>query len=407
VVRAGAGMFYANTDADPLFRLAASLPANIAQTLNSDNYIPRFDGFDVFGSTFVGQAQLQAAGIDKNQKTSYTVQGSLSVQYELKKGVVIETGYIGTLGLKLEQNVQPNNAQPGLGAVDPRRPFAGVVYAAGTKFPDYLTVVGNSVPIGLINYLPHSAQSNYHSMYVRFEKRFSHGLSWLSSYTWSKAITNAPQFRNAGGANGSENSPAQDSFNLQAERALASFHVAHRAVNTFLYELPFGKKGIYFQQGLGSKLLGGWEISGILSAQTGFPYTVNLKGDTAGVGAGTGGIFIRPNLVPGTAATLTSASRSTDRWFNINAFSAPAAGAFGSVGRNTMIGPGLTNVDMVLARVIPVTERFHLQLRGEVFNVLNHSNYNIVGRILNDPTFGRVLSQLDPRQVQFGAKLMF
>ena len=133
------------------------------------------------------------------------------MQRELSRSTVLEVGYLATLGLKLEQNVQPNNANPGLGAVDPRRPYLGVQYTPGTQFPNYITVAGNSVPVGQINYLPHSAQSNYESMFVRLEKRFSHGVSFLSSYTWSKAITNAPQFRNAGGFNGNENSPPQDS----------------------------------------------------------------------------------------------------------------------------------------------------------------------------------------------------
>ena len=105
-------------------------------------------------------------------------------------------------------------------------------------FPSYLTVSGNSVPVGFVNYLPHSAQSNYHAALLRLEKRFNGSLSVLSSYTFSKAITNAPQFRNAGGADGSENSPAQDAFNLQAERGLASFHLKHRWVTSGVYNLP-------------------------------------------------------------------------------------------------------------------------------------------------------------------------
>ena len=118
---------------------------------------------------------------------------------------------------------------------------------------------GSSVPVGFINYLPHSAQSNYHSFFTRVEKPFRNGLSWLASYTFSKAITNAPQFRNAGGVNGSENSPAQDAFNLRAERGLASFDTRQRLVNTVVYQLPFGRTQKYLRYGVASKLLGGWE----------------------------------------------------------------------------------------------------------------------------------------------------
>ena len=403
VIKVGGGIFYANNDDNPLFRLAAGLPDNIAQTLSSDNFIPQYHNLSPFGANVVGPVQIQAAGIDLNQRTSYSAQWNLSVQRELARGTVLEVGYLATLGLKLEQNVQPNNANPGLGAVDPRRPYLGVQYAPNTQFPSYITVVGNTVPVGQINYLPHSAQSNYESMFVRLERRFSRGLTFLSSYTWSKAITNAPQFRNAGGVNGSENSPPQDSYNLAAERSLASFHNEHRWINTFLYDLPVAKNA-----SLGSKLFRDIQLSGILSIQTGFPFTVNVSGDTAGAGAGTGGIFIRPNYILGQNVDLSGSDRSTSQFFNTSAFSLPATGTYGNLGRNTIIGPGLTDLDMVLAKTIALRESVKLQLRVECFNLFNHPNYNIVGRIINDPTtFGRVLNQLDPRELQFGLKLVF
>jgi hypothetical protein len=407
VVRAGAGMFYALTDANGLFRLAAGLPDNIAQTLTSNNVTPQFKNLDIFGPAVAGPVQIQAAGIDLNQRTSYSLQWNFSVQHELAPNMVIEAGYLATLGLKLQQNVQPNNAQPGAGAIDPRRPYLGVQYAPGTVFPDYVSVVGNSVPVGFINYLPNSAQSNYHALFARFEKRFSSGFSILSSYTFSKAITNAPQFRNAGGAGGAENSPPQDSYNLAGERGLASFDVESRWVDTFIYDVPVGKRGKYLQSGPMSAIFGDIQVSGIYQMQTGFPFTVNLKGDTAGVGAGTGGIFVRPNAVLGVPVQLSGSQQSTSEWFNTAAFAAPPNFAFGNLGRNTVIGPGLVNLDLVLVKTFYIREGLRLELRAEAFNIANHPNYSVMGRILNDPTFGRVLSQLDPRQLQFGAKVVF
>jgi Carboxypeptidase regulatory-like domain/TonB dependent receptor len=407
VLRAGAGIFYAGNDLNPLFRLAAGLPDNLIQTLTSNNFIPQYRGFDIFGPAAVGPVQIQQAGIDINERTSYSIQWTFTVQRELWHRLAFEAGYMASLGLKLEQNVQPNNAQPGLGAVDPRRPYAALQYAPGTQFPSYVTVVGTSVPVGFINYLPHSAQSNYHSLFVRFEKPFANGLSWLTSYNFSKAITNAPQFRNAGGVNGSENSPAQDSFNLRAERGLAYYDTRHRLVNTVVYQLPFGRDKRFVRYGLASKVLGGWEMSSIVTVQSGFPFTLNLRGDTAGVGAGTGGIFVRPILVPGATWQLDGSQRSTSRYFNTDAFLSPAAGTFGNVGRNTLIGPGQANADLIVARYIRVKEGIRLQFRAEFFNALNHSNYLLVGRIVNDPTYGQVLSQYDPRELQFGLKLTF
>jgi len=326
VVRAGAGVYYAASDLNPLFRLAAGLPNNLAQTLTSNNFVPQFRGFDIFGPAVVGPTQIQQAGIDINQRTSYSLQWSFTIQRELRHKIALEVGYMASSGIKLEQNVQPNNAQAGLGAVDPRRPYVGLQYAPGTTFPSYVNVVGDSVPVGFINYLPHSAQSNYNALFVRVEKPFTNGLSWLTSYTYSKAITNAPQFRNAGGVNGSENSPAQDAFNLRAERGLASFDSRQRLVNTVVYQLPFGRSKKYLRYGIASKILGGWETSGIVTAQSGFPYTINLRGDTAGVGAGTGGIFVRPIAAPGQTYQLSDSQKSTSRYFNTGAFLTPAAG---------------------------------------------------------------------------------
>jgi hypothetical protein len=407
VIRTGGGIFYVNSDANPLFRLAAGLPNNLAQTLTIGSYSPATSGFTIFGPGILGPAQIQAAGIDLYQRTSYSMQWNFSVQRELAKNVVLEAGYLATLGLKLEQNVQPNNSQPSTNtAVDPRRPYGALTYAPGTTFPSYLQVQGNSVPVGFINYLPHSAQSNYESGFLRLEKRFSRGVSLLSSYTYSKAITNAPQFRNAGGVSGAENSPPQNSYDLSAERGLAAFDVRNRWTTTAVYDLPFGANGLWFRNGWASMVAGGFELSGIFTAQGGFPFTINLKGDTANVGAGTGGIYVRPNVV-GNSQYLPSSQQSTSEWFNTADFANPGAGNFGDLGRNTLIGPKMFDLDVVLQKNITVMERVKLQIRAEFFNILNHSNYSIVDRIFADPAFGAVQSQLDPRQLQFGIKLIF
>jgi hypothetical protein len=407
VIRTGGGFFYVNSDANPLFRLAAGLPNNLAQTLTIGSYSPATQGFNIFGPGILGSSQIQAAGIDLHQRTSYSMQWNFSVQRELAKNIVLEVGYLATLGLKLEQNVQPNNSQPSTNtAVDPRRPYGALVFAPGTEFPSYLQVQGSSVPVGFINFLPHSAQSNYESGFFRLEKRFSRGLSLLSSYTYSKVITNAPQFRNAGGVGGAENSPPQNSYNLAAERGLAAFDVRNRWTSTAVYDLPFGKNGLWLKNGWASKVAGGFEVSGIFTMQSGFPFTINFRGDSANVGAGTGGIYVRPNVV-GTSQYLPSSQQSTAEWFNIADFANPGAGSFGNLGRNTVIGPAMVDLDLVLQKNITIMERVKLQIRAEFFNALNHSNYSVVDRIFNDPAFGAVQSQLDPRQLQFGIKLIF
>jgi hypothetical protein len=407
VIRAGGGIYYATTDNNGLYQLAITLPKNISQSLTASNFIPTIANFNPFSGAVVGPSAVTQPSLDLRQRTSYSPQWSLSIQRELGRNMMAEIGYLGTMGVKLQQNVQPNNSQPGSAAVDPRRPYGGLVFGPGVIFPPYITVQGDSVPVQQVNIYQMSAQSNYHAFFVRFEKRFSNGMSLLSSYTFSKAITNAPQYRNAGGANGSENSPPQDSYNLRAERGLASFDARQRWVNSFVYEIPFGKGRPLFNSGMSAAILGGWQLSGILTAQAGFPFTLNLAGDTAGIGGGTGGILIRPNPVPGQNYKLPGDRKSTAEWFNIAAFVAPPAFQFGAVGRNTVIGPGLVNLDAAIARSFRLAERVQLQLRSEFFNVANHPNFNLVGRLINQPNFGAVLSQFDPREIQFAAKIIF
>jgi len=164
-------------------------------------------------------------------------------------------------------------------------------------------------------------------------------------------------------------------------------------------------------QGAGRAILGGWQVSGILQLQTGYPYTINYKGDPINIGGGSGGILVRPNYVLGADGrpvdpNLPSNVHSTSEWFNTAAFVQPIA-SFGNVGRNTMIGAGLSNLDATIARTFRIRERATLQFRGEVFNLANHPNFNLIGRVVNDPTFGIVQNQLPPRQIQFGVKLGF
>ncbi len=390
VVRGGAGIYYAPQDGNPLFRLAAGLPANIAQALTFNAFVPaNAPGYDVFGPAELGPVQIQQASIDMNQETSQSAQFTLGVQRQLAGRWVVDASYVRTRGKYLEQNVQPNNAQPGTGGVDPRRPYAALTYAPNTTFPDYVIVRGDSVPVGQINYFPHSARSEYDAIELRLERRFTNGFSLLSAYTASRARSNAPQYRNAGGAAGAENSPPQDSHDLEAEWGPAYYNATHRWVTSVTRVLPYG-----------------FQVSGIWTMQSGFPFTVNIQGDTAGIGGGTGGILIRPNAVPGVDPYLPKDQWETDGYLNPAAFAAPQAGTFGTMGRNSLTGPGYANLDLGLARVFALG-RTRIEVRAEVFNALNRRNYTLVNRLLNAPNFGRITSQADPRQMQFGARVTF
>lgn len=140
--------------------------------------------------------------------------------------------------------------------------------------------------------------------------------------------------------------------------------------------------------------------------QSGFPFTANLQGDTAGIGGGTGGILIRANAVPGVDPYLPKREWKNGRYLNPAAFATPAAGTFGDMGRNSLVGPGYAALDLVISRGLTLGKT-RLELRAEAFNLFNRTNYALVGRILNSATFGQLLSQTDPRQWQFGARFTF
>jgi hypothetical protein len=408
VIRAGGGIYYATQDANTLLKVAQSLPTTYNQTLTFNANVPQNPNLNVFAPAVVGAQAIQAAALDPRQGTPYSPQWSFNVQRALSTNTVLEVGYLGTAGIHLEQNVQVNNSLPGTTV---KRPYFGLTLSPAEQAQVTFPISNSVVPVTTINYFPHAAQSNYHALTARLERRFQAGFSLLNSFTWSKAISNAPQYRNAGGITGSENSPPQNSFDLASERSLAYFNTKFRSVTTVVYDLPFGKGHRIFATGPGGKILGGWQLAGILQLQSGFPFTVDYKGDPINIGGGSGGILVRPNYVLNAngspvSPNLASSARSTAAWFNTGAFVQPV-GQFGTVGRNTLLGAGLTNIDATVARAFRIAEKVKLQFRAEVFNMANHSNYSLIGRVVNDPTFGLVQNQLPPRQIQLGLKVEF
>jgi Carboxypeptidase regulatory-like domain/TonB dependent receptor len=409
VIRAGAGLYYGTQDGNTLLKLAQSLPTTYNQTLTSPSaYVPSSTISNVFSPAIVGSASIQAAAIDPNQKTPYSPQWSFTIQRSLLQNLVLEAGYLGTGGVDLEQNVQVNNGMPGPTA---KRPYFGLQLAPAVQSALAFPYTATTVPVTTINYFPHSAHSNYHALLVRAERKYSSGFSLLSSFTYSKALTNAPQYRNAGGMTGDENSPPQNSFNLAADRGPAYFNTKFRWVTSSIYSLPFGKGGKIFTDGVPAAILGGWQLTGTLQLQSGFPYTINYKGDPINIGGGSGGILVRPNYVLDASGhnvdpNLPSDQRSTARYFNTAAFVQPVL-SFGDVSRGSMTGASLVNLDATISRTLRLADRASLQFRAEFFNLANHPNYNLIGRIVNDPTFGIVQNQLPPRQIQFAMKLSF
>jgi hypothetical protein len=411
VIRAGYGVYYnlqiVGNGITPLNR---GLPFRLRQTF--DNNAATCPSTCTVSSIFLasGKGTLSPPGIDQNFRTAYIQEWSLGVQRELLKDLALDVSYLGSKGTKLPAEINLGQALQPFGP----RPFSG--------WSDIFFRVSG-------------AASSFHSMQVRVEKRLSQGFSLLSSYTFSKSLDNAP-----GISTGSDAFPSdtpQNSYNLPGERGRSDFDITHRYVLSSTYELPVGRGRRFLRDapGVVDAILGGWELSGILTLQSGEPFTVLLS-DSIDQSA-TLGFSDRPNRVgdpfqPGPVAAnprckdplFVPPTRVLDpsSWFNPCAFLVPPMGQFGNSGRNTLVGPTLRNFDFGLFKNWRIRERVGLQFRAEFFNLANHPNFglpnNVIGKfdskgLITDPRVGKIGTAADKnttgsqRQIQFGFKLSF
>jgi hypothetical protein len=293
---------------------------------------------------------------------------------------VVEVGYLGSSSHNLESLRAVNESLPGAtGSVLSRAPY-----------PEF----------GRIQEVNGTGTGNYNGLSLKLQRRHSHGLSYLLGYTWSKSTDTASAIRNQD----FDTLFPQNSYDLDAEHALSSFNVAHRFVGSFLWELPFGEGRRFLNKsGLVQGVFGGWEVSGIVTAQTGFPMTIMVGKDQSNTGAG----FDRPNTT-GQPVELSGDEQNTDHWFNTAAFVLPTFGTFGNVGRNTVIGPGLFVLDLSLIKNVRIARGHSLQLRLEAFNVTNHPNWGNPNTTLVSSSFGRITStRTNMRELQIGVKYLF
>jgi len=208
--------------------------------------------------------------------------------------------------------------------------------------------------------------SSYESLQVKVEKHLSHGLYFLSAFTYSHAQDDTVPI--------CCNIPwPDDSYNLKALKGLADYQQKFRWVTSFDYELPLGKGELFMNQNRALDLLfGGWHLSGIFKATSGFPFTPQMESDSSNTG--TQGFLLPDRIGNG---NLPSSKRSLDQWYDLNAFVDAQPYTFGNSGYNILIGPGLVDLDLAIRKVFSITERQKLEVRGEFYNALNHPNFGL------------------------------
>ncbi len=409
VLRAGYGIFY-----DTVF---GNIPGNVM--LNPpylpDYYIPSPAYPQSFGPSGFPVITITPA----NLPTPYSQAWNLDVQRELPERILLDVAYVGTTGTHLPRFRQIDQA------------YITQAQVNALTNPDIVTrmnILGIPPPaqaflLANIGFMPSiirgpyfgfaqifeaedSMSSNYNALQVKVDKQLSHGLTFGAAYTYSKSIDAASDFFGSG-ANGSTIFP-QNNYDTAAEKGLSDFDIRHRFVFNYIYSFPSMKN---LWAAIPDRLGNGWQISGIITAQSGQPFSV-LTGEnqsSTGLGDDRANVSGDPNGGPHTVA----------EFFNTSAFSINAPLTFGNSGRNIVAGPGFTNVDFALMKDTVITERVKMQFRAEFFNILNHPNFALPNNVLSSPSFGSLYQTPDvaqnnvglgsggPRLIQFGLKFLF
>jgi Carboxypeptidase regulatory-like domain/TonB dependent receptor len=333
--------------------------------------------------------------VDRNLVTPYMQQWHLAIERQLPGDSVFEITYAGSKGNKLYDFFNGNQAAP---SPDPNAPLA-------PRRP---------VPLidASIDWFRSTAASSYNSLQAHYEKRFTHGLQFLASYTWAHSIDNAS---NANLGPTQNNSDFRNFRFPQAEFGNSDFDIRQRFSGSFLYELPIGhgKSLLGDATGVLNQVAGGWQLASIISAQTGNYFTVlDSNGNFANSDGGAGGVSQRPDQI----GNFNAKPCVPGTYFNTCAFADPPLGSFGDVGRNTIRGPGLITWDMSVVKNFHPSEKTNLEFRAEFFNILNHTNFLFSATgpqnpnnatVFGNPQFGYETAARDPREIQFALKFSF
>jgi hypothetical protein len=404
VVRAGFGMYNDlqdalgyRTDQNAPFNPTYSLP-NVA--VSSLPLLP--------SAPVPSTAKLVPGGVQPNLYTPTLISWSFRIEQEITPNTALTVGYVGSHGYHEILGIDANEPFP---TVCPASPcpatypstfptgIAGTPVPAGTFYIPSTATKPNAAINNTWAYFS-EANSSYNALQVDFNHRFSGGLALRGVYTWSKTLDDGDSLNAT--TSGGEPALASNPFDLKADWGLANFDVRNLGVINLSYALPFAK---------GNRILGGWMLSSIVTLQGGFPFTPQLSynpsnnGDTRNP--------VRPFVNP--AFTGPVILGNPNQWFNPAAFLMPPAnsGFYGNLGRDTLIGPGVATWDFSALKDIRLRERLALQFRAELFNILNHPNFNTPNAVVFtpsgvSPTAGVITStSTNSRQIQFGLKLLW
>jgi hypothetical protein len=433
VIRAGYGIFWVPNDVfwglspnnDPVnsgtTTYTASTNGGLTPANNISNPFPN-GVVQPAGRNPIYQSELIGQGITAaltGNPYGYAQQYNFDLQHQFGGGFLVDLAYAGSKGVHLglgSQNIdQMSDAYLSMGSAlssQVANPFSGVVTQGGLSgatvpaaqllrpFPQYsgVSAAGNGV-----------GNSEYNSLQVKAQKRFSYGASLLVAYTWSKLISDTESVTTWLEA-GTVGNTAQDSNNLRLERSVGSFDVPQRLVISYVLDIPVGKgrKFLSNANGFVNSAIGGWGVEGVSTFQSGFPLAFVTEDNLNSVIGASGQ---RPNSVAGCSASVSGSAQSRlNGWFNQGCFSQPAAYTYGTMARTdpSLRADGVANYDFSAFKNFPLTEKAHIQFRAEFFNIFNRAQFGPPNTTLGNASFGFVSSQINnPRLVQFALRVGF
>jgi hypothetical protein len=374
---------------------------------------------DPFGVPFPKPMTLLV--VNRNLHLPYAQDWNLNIQHSLGEDWSLQVGYVGTTGVRLPRFIEGNPAvyypgvdvtSAGCTAPNPPCPISTENNVNQRRLYSGCTLAQpNNCIYGSVGEIASIADSSYNALQASLRKRFSSGLSFLASYTWSHSIDDVSSFNITGSASqpvAGENDLAQNPFDLAAERGPSMFDARHRFVFSYQWSLPF----LQHSQTWFGYAFGNWQLNGIVTAMSGTPFTVFDSNDVSLQGQApeiSGFSSNRPNLV----GNPNSGPRTAAEWFNTNALQPIAQNPlspveqFGDEGRNALLGPRYVNLDFSVFKNIRLGESKEIQFRGELFNALNHVNFRLPVSDIESANFGQIQQDVGPRVIQVALKFLF
>ena len=406
MVRAGYGIFYdgfTNGRGGPLQAAISALPWTQLYELGG----PGFNLANPYGgaATPFGNGTFQAPAtvltVQSGMLPPYSQNWNLSIERTVGKDYLLDVRYVGNKGTHLPRFIEANPTVYG----------PGVNANNNNEMREYTTC--NSAGIcnyGSVGLIADDSSSTYHALEVAFSRQYTHGLSFLASYTYSKSLDYTSSLNVAGSAPtlvAGENDLAQNPFDFAAEHGPSLFDATQRFVFSGTWALPSWQGA----SRAAAFLVNGWQLNAISSLATGTPFTVydsanvSLQGSTPEI---SGFYSSRPDLISNPNA---GQAHTANEWVSRAPFlqlnPQTQAGQFGNEGRNVVRGPGIEDVDLSLFKYFKISEAKRVQFRAECFNLLNHANFGLPENDLESPAFGQILQAGSPRLMQLAVKLLF